>query len=84
MGYKSSQIRGRMKKQPSNPDQLCFSIGRPLRVLLEEVQKNTRNSDLRQATAQMLNGLDVLERANQTGLSKSSKAQGAIYEILTK
>jgi D-serine dehydratase len=73
-----------MKKQPSNPDQLCFSIGRPLRVLLEEVQKNTRNPDLRKATAQILEGLDTLKVAKQTGLSKSSIAQGAIYEILTK
>ena len=73
-----------MKKQPSNPDQLCFSIGRPLPVLLEEVQKTSRNPHLRQAAAQMLEGLRLLEQANETGISKSARAKEAIYEILTK
>ena len=73
-----------MKKQPSNPDQLCFSIGRPLPVLLEEVQKASRNPALRKAAAQMLESLQTFELANQTGGSKSVRANEAIYEILTK
>ncbi len=73
-----------MKKQPSNPDQLCFSIGRPLPVLLEEVQKTSRNPQMRQAAEQMLEALHIFELANQTGVSKSVKASAAIYEILTK
>ncbi len=73
-----------MKKQPSNPDQLCFSIGRPLPVLLQEIQKTSRQPHLRKAAAQMLEGLHTLELANQTGVSKSAKTKGAIYEILTK
>jgi len=73
-----------MKKQPSNPDQLCFSIGRPLPVLIEEVQKSSRNPQLRKAAEQMLEALRIFELANQTGASKSEKANAAIYEILTK
>lgn len=73
-----------MKKQPSNPDQLCFSIGRPLPVLIEEVQKLSRNPELRKAAAQMLEALQIFEIANQTGVSKSKRANTAIYEILTK
>ncbi|MFB2967675.1 hypothetical protein ACE1CD_01760 [Aerosakkonema sp. BLCC-F183] len=73
-----------MKKQPSNPDQLSFSIGRPLPVLLEEVQKSSRNRQLRKAAEQMIEALRVFELANETGLSKSVRAKVAIHEILTK
>lgn len=73
-----------MKKQPSNPDQLCFSIGRPLPLLLEEVQKTSLEPSLRQAAEQMLEGLRTFQLANQTGISKSSKAKEAIHAILTK
>ncbi len=73
-----------MKKQPFNPEQLCFSIGRPLPVLIEEVQKSSRNPQLRKAAAQMLEALQIFEIANQTGVSKSERANAAIYEILTK
>jgi hypothetical protein len=73
-----------MKKQPFNPDQLCFSIGRPLPVLLEEVQRISRNPNLRKAAKQMLEGLRTFELANQTEVSKSVKAKTAIHEILTK
>ena len=58
-----------MKKQQSNPDQLCFSIGRPLPLLLAEVQKTSRNPNVRKAVEQMLEGLRTLELANQTGIS---------------
>jgi len=73
-----------MKKQSSNPDQLCFSIGRPLALLLEEVQKTSRNPNLRKAAEKMLEGLRIFELANQTEVSKSVKAKTAIHEILTK
>lgn len=73
-----------MKKKPFNPDQLCFSIGRPLPVLLEEVQRTSRNPNLRKAAGQMLEGLRTFELANQTDVSKSVKAKTAIHEILTK
>jgi len=73
-----------MKKQQSNPDQLCFSIGRPLPLLLEEVQKTSRNPNVRKAAEQMLEGLRTLELANQTGISKSAQAKEAIHAILTK
>lgn len=73
-----------MKKQQSNPDQLSFSIGRPLPVLLEEVQKTSRNPDLRKAAEQMREALQTFELANQTDMSKSVRAKVAIHEILTK
>lgn len=73
-----------MKKQPFNPDQLCFSIGRPLPVLLEEVQRTSRNPNLRKAAEKMLEGLHIFELANQTNVSKSVTAKTAIHEILTK
>ena len=73
-----------MKKQQSNPDQLCFSIGRPLPVLLEEVQKSSRNPQLRKAAEQMLEALHTFELANQAGVSKSVRASVAIHAILTK
>jgi len=73
-----------MKKQQSNPDQLSFSIGRPLPLLLAEVQKTSRNPNVRKAVEQMLEGLRTLELANQTGISKSAKAKEAIHAILTK
>lgn len=73
-----------MKKQQSNPDQLCFSIGRPLPILLEEVQKTSRNPDLRKAAEQMKEALRTFELANQTDMTKSVRANAAIHEILTK
>jgi len=73
-----------MKKQPFNPDQLCFSIGRPLPVLLEEVQRISRNPNLRKAATQMLEGLHTFELKKQTEVSKTVKAKTAIHEILTK
>ncbi len=73
-----------MNKQQPNPHQLCFSIGRPLPVLLEEVQKTSRNPDLRKAAEQMKEALRTFELANQTDMSKSVKAKAAIHEILTK
>ncbi len=73
-----------MKKQSSNPDQLSFSIGRFLAVLIEEVQKSSRNPQLRKAAEQMLEALRTFELANEAGISKSEEANAAIYEILTK
>lgn len=73
-----------MKRNLSNPDQLCFSIGRPLSILLEEVQKSSRHPRLKEAAQKMLEGLQILEQANQTGISKSVRAKTAIQEILTK
>ncbi|MEH2123524.1 hypothetical protein [Nostoc sp.] len=67
-----------MKTQPSNPEQLSFSIGRPLPVLLEEVQKSSHNPQLRKAAEQMLEGLRTLEMATEIDVYT------AIYEILTK
>ena len=72
------------KKQQSNPNQLCFSIGRPLAVLLEEVQNSSTDKNLRQAAEQMLEALHTFEIANKPGVSKSSRTSQAIYEILTK
>jgi len=73
-----------MNKQSLNPEQLSFSVGRPLPVLLEEVQKSSRNPQLRKAAEQMLEGLRTLEMATEIGVSKSKRANTAIYEILTK
>ncbi|MBD2495080.1 hypothetical protein [Nostoc sp. FACHB-280] len=73
-----------MKTQSSNFEQLCFSIGRPLAILLEEVQQSSHNPQLIEAAAQMLEGLQAFQQANETGLSKSNKTSTAIYEILTK
>ena len=68
----------------SQPEQLCFSIGRPLPVLLDEVHKTSHNAVLREAAAQILQGLRTLELANQTELSEPVTAKVAIHEILTK
>ncbi|MCT7954073.1 hypothetical protein [Laspinema palackyanum] len=68
----------------SHAEQLCFSIGRPLPVLLEEVHKTSHDAVLREAAAQMLEGLRTLELANQTELSDPVTAKVAIHEILTK
>jgi hypothetical protein len=73
-----------MNKQSLNTEQLCFSIGRPLAVLLEEVQKSNCNPQLTKAAEQMLEGLRTLEQANEIGISTSKTASTAIYEILTK
>ncbi|MFN6479883.1 hypothetical protein [Nostoc sp. DedQUE07] len=67
-----------MNKQSLNPEQLSFSIGRPLPVLLEEIQKSSRNPQLIKAAEQMLEGLRTLEMATEIGVYT------AIYEILTK
>ncbi|MEH2181037.1 hypothetical protein [Nostoc sp.] len=67
-----------MNKQSLNPEQLCFSVGRPLPVLLEEIQKSSRNPQLIKAAEQMLEGLRTLEMATEIGVYT------AIYEILTK
>ncbi|BAY17898.1 hypothetical protein NIES21_37400 [Anabaenopsis circularis NIES-21] len=73
-----------MKTQSSNPEQLCFSIGRPLAILLEEVQNSSCNQQLTKAAEQMLEGLRTFEQANEIGISTSNKTSTAIYEILTK
>ncbi|MEH2363133.1 hypothetical protein [Nostoc sp.] len=67
-----------MNKQLLNAEQLSFSIGRPLPVLLEEIQKSSRNPQLIKAAEQMLEGLRTLEMATEIGVYT------AIYEILTK
>ena len=72
------------KKQQSSSNQLCFSIGRPLTVLLEEVQNSSSDTNLKQAAAQMLEALQTFEIANKPGVSKSATTSQAIYEILTK
>ena len=72
------------KKQPINSNQLCFSIGRPLAVLLEEVQSSSSDTDLKQAADRMLEALHTFEIANKPGVSKSARTSQAIYEILTK
>lgn len=73
-----------MTGKPSNPEQLCLSIGRPLKDLLKDLQNINRNHDIRKAVDQILDGLDLLEKAQQTELCKSIKAKTAIHEILTK
>lgn len=73
-----------MKKQPSYADQLSFSYGRPLAVLIEEVQKTSRNRHLRKAAEQMSEALRTFELANETGVSKSVRTKVAIQEILSK
>ncbi|MEL7242516.1 MAG: hypothetical protein AAFR83_05330 [Cyanobacteria bacterium J06629_18] len=72
------------KNQQSNPNQLCFSIGRPLAVLLEEVQNSSSDTNLIQAAEQILEALQTFEIANKPGVSKSTRTSQAIYEILTK
>ncbi|WP_414620271.1 hypothetical protein [Calothrix sp. CCY 0018] len=72
------------KKQPINSNQLSFSIGRPLAVLLEEVQNLSSDTNLKQAAEQMLEALETFETANKPGVSKSARTSQAIYEILTK
>lgn len=67
-----------MKEQTVTFEQLCFSVGRPLPVLLEEIQKSSRNPQLIKAAEQMLEGLHTLEMATEVGVYT------AIYEILTK
>ncbi|WP_392481457.1 hypothetical protein [Nostoc sp. C110] len=67
-----------MNKQSLNSEQLCFSVGRPLPVLLEEIQKSSRNPQLRKPAEQMLEGLHTLEIATEIDVYR------AIYEILTK
>ncbi|MEH2172062.1 hypothetical protein [Nostoc sp.] len=67
-----------MKEQPVTFEQLSFSVGRPLPVLLEEIQKSSRNPQLIKAAEQMLEGLHTLEMATEVGVYT------AIYEILTK
>lgn len=72
------------KKQQINSNQLSFSIGRPLAVLLEEVQNSSCDTNLKQAAEQMLEALHAFETANKPGVSKSAITSQAIYEILTK
>lgn len=72
------------KKQQINSNQLSFSIGRPLTVLLEEVQNSSSDTNLKQAAEQMLEALHTFEIANKPGVSKSAITSQAIYEILTK
>lgn len=72
------------KKQQINSNQLSFSIGRPLTVLLEEVQNSSCDTNLKQAAEQMLEALHTFETANKPGVSKSAITSQAIYEILTK
>ena len=72
------------KKQQSNPNQLSFSIGKPLTVLLQEVQNSSSDTNLKQAAEQMLEALQTFEIANKPDVFKSAITSQAIYEILTK
>jgi len=72
------------KKEPINSSQLSFSIGRPLAILLDEVQNSSSDTKLKQAAEQMLKALQIFETANNPGVSKSARTSQAIYEILTK
>lgn len=72
------------KKQPINSNQLSFSIGRPLTVLLEEVQNSNSDRNLKQAAEQILEALQTFETANNPGVSKSARTSQAIYKIFTK
>ena len=56
------------KKEPINSNQLSFSIGRPLAVLLEEVQDSSSDRNLKQAAEQMLEALHTFEIANKPGV----------------
>lgn len=67
-----------MKQQAATSEQLSFSVGRPLPVLLEEIQQSSHNPQLRKAAEQMLEGLRTLEMATEIDVYT------AIYEILTK
>lgn len=73
-----------MNKQDSTPVQLCFSIGRPLAVLVEEVQTTSQNPELRTAAAQMREALQTFTVANQNGKLMSAQIREAVYELLTK
>ncbi len=73
-----------MKKRPSNYNQLSFSYGRPLSVLLEEIKKTTRNPLLRKEADKMLESLRTFELVDLTNSVKSVRARVAIQELLTK
>lgn len=73
-----------MKKRPSNYNQLSFSYGRPLSVLLEEIKKTTRNPILREEAEKMLESLRTFELVGLTASVKSVRARVAIQELLTK
>lgn len=73
-----------MKKQPSNYNQLSFSYGRPLSVLLEEIKKTTRNPLLRKEADKMLESLRTFELVAVANSVKSVRARTAIQELLTK
>lgn len=73
-----------MNKQPQNPVQLCFSVGRPLAVLVEEVQTTSQNPELRKAAVQMREALQTFTVANQHSESISIRVREALYELLTK
>jgi hypothetical protein len=73
-----------MKKQPSNYNQLSFSYGRPLSLLLEEIKKTTRNPILRKEAEKMLESLRIFELVGLTASVKSVRARIAIQELLTK
>lgn len=67
-----------------NPDQLSFSYGRPLLVLIQEIQKITRSPEIKKAVEQISQGLQILEAVSQTGVLKSPKTTAAIQELLSK
>ncbi len=73
-----------MKKESSNYNQLSFSYGRPLSVLLEEIKKTTRNPILRKEAEKMLESLRIFELVGLTTSVKSVRARAAIQELLTK
>ncbi|NES20256.1 MAG: hypothetical protein F6K41_15315 [Symploca sp. SIO3E6] len=73
-----------MKIQSSNPDQLCFSIGRPLAILLEEIKNTSHDSELTKAAERMGEALQILELANRNSSSMPVQIRTALYELLTK
>ncbi len=73
-----------MNTQGSNADQLCFSVGRPLAILVEEIECASQNPKLKKAAGQMREALQTFEAANRSSSSLPAQAREALYELLTK
>ncbi|MDY6781778.1 MAG: hypothetical protein SW833_04360 [Cyanobacteriota bacterium] len=73
-----------MQQSTSNPQQLCFSIGRPLALLAEEIKNTSQRPELTEAAEQMLEALQTFEVANQNSRLMPVQTRTALYELLTK
>lgn len=66
-----------MKKKGVDNEQLAFSYGKPLPLLLEEIYRSSRSPKIREEAERTKQALCALSRLQTAGVSRSAINQGS-------